>query len=418
MKKFVRLLITHLRVITRNRSALFFTLIFPLIFIGVFGIAFQQGDPANTTIPIAIINNDAGIPQDARVIDTNNIQLSSVDLSSKFLDILSSITFEDNETNIFKLELFDDFEEAESQVERRSQKGMLIIPEDFSLAYMSAIRETENNEAIPWSGYPEVGYSTEIEVMGDTSLIQYNILVSVVKDVIDQYFSLGESSSNGILRQGSSIDSEGFTTFDYVVPGLVIFAIISNANTVAVVALNDVESKMLDRLRLTRIRKWQYPTSLVISQIVVSFVQIPILFGTALLFGFPLVPQLGLAFIFAMFVSIAMSGIGMLLAGLAANSESGGGMATIVTTPLAFLAGAFFPMPNPQILPAGILGVLPFGLFDLLPPTRAITSLRLVVFYNYGLVDVLPDLLIAAGLAVIYLFIGITVYSRRHMRAH
>jgi hypothetical protein len=80
---------------------------------------------------------------------------------------------------------------------------------------------------------------------------------------------------------------------------------------------------------------------------------------------------------------------------------------------MSFLAGAFFAVPSPQLL--SLSDNLTIGLFDLLPPTRAITALRLVLFNGYTLVEVLPDLLITCILSITYLILGVVLYSRKHL---
>ena len=68
---------------TRFKLTLFFSLVFPLIFIGVFGFAFQQSDPGNSTISIAYINYDDGIPEGVIVPSANGSLLSGYDRSEE-----------------------------------------------------------------------------------------------------------------------------------------------------------------------------------------------------------------------------------------------------------------------------------------------------------------------------------------------
>ncbi|MCH8909024.1 MAG: ABC transporter permease, partial [Candidatus Heimdallarchaeota archaeon] len=83
------------------------------------------------------------------------------------------------------------------------------------------------------------------------------------------------------------------------------------------------------------------------------------------MFGFPFSTRIIFAFIFVIFLSLAMSGIGIILASLAQDQNTVAGLANMIATPMAFLASAFFPMPNPTII-TSFIGGRTLGIFDLL----------------------------------------------------
>lgn len=408
---------SNFKVFTRVRQSFFFSMIFPLIFIGLFGLAFQEGDPGNTTISILLQSEDTGIPYQLPLVEGNNLPADYY--SKQFLTILENITFEDGKTPIFSIEQrsASEFDKSIIDVEKRKYKALVILDEDFSLAVLSA-RKLSFEQRIPeinWSEYPEKTL-TDIRLKGDPSLIAYSITSQVFDVVIDSYFSMSADESTAVLLR-ESLNSDGLTTFDLVVPGLVIFAIINNLGTTAGVAVRDVAAGQLDRLRLTKMKNTEYIISIILSQMMMASLQIPIMFGTAMLFGFPMTLGIFLSgFLLSLLVNIAITGMGVMLAGLSSDPSAVGGLAAIIGTPMAFMAGAFFSMPNPILIAeGGLLGENSFRLFDILPPTKAITAMRLLLV-GRELSDVWFELLVTAILSVIYLSLGILIYSKKNLK--
>ncbi|MCY3412750.1 MAG: ABC transporter permease [Candidatus Heimdallarchaeota archaeon] len=415
--RLAKLVKTQFTVYTRVKQSFFFSILFPLVFIAVFGIAFQESDPANTTIQLGLISNDQGIP--------NGISLDGTEIDQaydeQFIELLSTITFKDNITKIFEISryLADEYELASLAVEKRSIKGLVILEEDFSLAVLSSYRRTyepiypEND----WSAYPVSNYTTDVKLEGDPNLVSFSIITSVMEQVVQRYFDQSSSIVNAILSVNQAIETDGLTTFDMIVPGLIIFAIINNLGTTASVALRDVQLGQLKRLKLTRMKPSEYIVSLILSQSLMAMIQIPIMMLASMMFGFRLTLQMfTAAYLLSFIVSFAITGMGVFLAGFVRDSSSAGGLAAIIGTPMAFLAGAFFTMPNPVLIPAGgVLGDNSFRVFDFLPPTRAITGMRLILS-GYGLADIKYEFMVSIFLAILYLGLGIYFYSRKHLR--
>ncbi|MHA2251130.1 MAG: ABC transporter permease [Candidatus Kariarchaeaceae archaeon] len=414
---------THLKYYKRSKSVLMGALAFPLIFIGVFGVAFQYSAPGTETIPIGIIHADQGIPDNAIVLDQNGTYLSGTAISDKFVELLGDITFEDNKTKVFDTKIYKPNEESKAidAVNKRDILALLYINEDFSQGFMALIRASmgsiNTDEINNWQGYPQADFQTNITLKGDQSLQSFAIATSVIQNVVDTFFNLGmQDLSGNELYIEASIDSESLTAFDYVLPGLVIFALLNTLGVVAQVALRDVNTGLLERLRISNIQSWEYAGAIIIGQLIVSIIQIPIMFFAGSLFGFDADGNITIAYIFAILISLSMTGIGLIIAGLVKNEEAAGSLSAMVSTPMAFLASVFFIVPNPVIIESGsILGENSLGVFDLLPPTSAIEALRLVLLTGKPLSDVWYQFALLSILTIFYLLCGILVYSKKHL---
>jgi ABC-2 type transport system permease protein len=412
---------SNILVYTRVKPAFFFTLIFPLVFVGIFGLAFQTSDPTNSTIDIGILNHDTGIPSNLTAFNLYGETVSGHYYSNSYINLLESITFENNETKIFKITNYSNQVQAIEDLNKRRIKLLLVIEDDFSLGVLTSWRLVleSNNFNHTWENYPQKDFKTQVELRGDPSLVSFTIGVSVINEINRVFFSAGMNFENGVQTTIKPItDTQGLTQFDLIVPGLIIFAILSTLSTTASVALADVKYGQLDRLRLSKLQPREYLVAIIMAQLFISFLQIPILLLSSMIFGFRFSQTMFFsAYIFAMFVSFAISGLGILLAGLVKDQSAVVGLATMISTPMAFLAGAFFVVPNPTIISSGsIFGNNEFGLFDILPATTAISGLRLILVNNYTLMDVFFELIVTVILGLLYLAIGIVIYSRKHFR--
>lgn len=425
-KTFFALLKTNVRSTTRNKMALFVIILFPLIFVGVFGLAFQDSDPETSTKLIGILNYDSGI-ESGVIAFWNESQVSDNFYSEEYIEIINTTTYLDTDEIIFDLTEYNllDKDQAIQDLEKRSIYALVTIPENFSLGVLAVFRNLfGENPALTvatnnWAGYPEANFTTTISVEGDRSLQDFNIAANIIEIITNSFFNLGDSNiGNGEVEIKGTLDSSGFTSFDFIFPGIMVFGILQALGAFIATALNDIEMGTFQRIRLSKVRPANYLLSLVTYQMFNTFIQIPLMFLTALIFGFPFSIQILYAFIFGVFLSLAITGLGLIFAAFVKNAMVGQGLAGMASTPMAILSGAFFVIPNPTIIPVcKFLGGNSFGLLDILPSTPAIRGLRSVLLYNNPLSESLYDLAILAIFAIIYLIIGILLYSRKHFRA-
>jgi len=405
--------------------AFFFVVIFPLIFVGVFGIAWQTSDPQTSTIIIGILNYDEGIPNGIIAFWNNSAVVNGTFYSEEYIRILDSVSYPDSDVEIFDVEVFNisDAYKAQTAVENRDIAALVTLYENFSLGVLAAFREKFENDTMlssmtnNWEGYPSCNFSTVVTVNGDRSLQQFSIASSVIEQITHYFFNFGENNEAvKIIIQGN-LDSKGFTIFDFIFPGLVVYGIFQILGSSTDIAFNDIEMGTLKRIKLCRISPVLYITTLVTSQMIIAIIQIPIFFAAGALFGFPFSLQIFYAFIVAILLALSASGIGLIVAGLVNNATAGRGLASIASTPIAFLSGAFFIVPNPTIIPpSAFLGGNAFRLFDILPTTPAIRMLRSILLYGKSLSDNIYNLVILLLFTVTYLLIGTFLYTKKHFK--
>ncbi len=422
IKLFYSLLKTNILSITRNKTAFFFTIIFPLCFVGVFGFAFQWSDPITSSKTIGIISYDTGIDESVIAFWNTSI-VNQTFYSEEYIRVLDTVLFPESNVTIFDVHVFNqsEHEDAQELLESRNIMALVTLPENFSTGVLAAFRSKFGDDPIltaatgNWSGYPSSDFKTVLLVEGDSTLQDFTVTGTIIDKITQYFFNFGESPVEGVIIDvyGSLLTS-GFTVFDFVLPGLIVYAILNNLGSTTDIALSDIERGTLKRLRLSKVTPPMYVFSILASQMVIAFIQIPITFATALLFGFPFSIQILYAFLPAIFLSLATSGMGFIFAGVVRNASAGRGLAAITATPIALISGAFFVIPNPTVIP-NILGNS-VGLFDLLGAAPAIRIFRGLLLHGNTLSNHLFDLILLIVLSALFLALGLFLYSRKHFK--
>ena len=154
---------------------------------------------------------------------------------------------------------------------------------------------------------------------------------------------------------------------------------------------------ILRRLSTTPLKVWQYFLSTMIGQAVIGLVSLATMFIVAILVFHLQVVGNYLELIAFLVVSIMMIlGIGLALGGWAKNERQVAPLANIVTFPMMFLSGTFFPR---FLMPEWLQNVSGF-----LSLTPVIDGIRLITTEGKHLIDIGPQIgLIGVWMIIIYL---------------
>jgi ABC-2 type transport system permease protein len=293
----------------RNPVALFFSLIFPIILIALFGLIFSN--TGSTIVPITVLNLDHNSP-----------------VSQEYLGSL-------NETSFVKLSFVnwtaDDF--ARNLGANDDSVG-LVIPSGFGARYNAS-------QPVNVTLYtnPEDASSA-----GEAAFI--------VTGVTNE-FNLRAANGTAIIGISTqNVGSPVFTYIDYLIPGLIGFSILTSPMFSMVdVAASYRKEGIFRQLSLTPLTRAEWLTSHILWYTTLTFITAGIMIGAGIaLFGAHVTVTLGLVpFLIAgpfLFVSL-----GMLMGSVAKTPESAALIGNIVTFPMMFLSGTFFPVSE---FPSGL----------------------------------------------------------------
>lgn len=339
----------------RDRLALFFGILFPLIFLFVFGSI--SGGSGDTTFNVAIVNQ------------------SKTTFSGQYIGQLKA-------NKVFKInKQATTLSVARDKMSKNQLDGTIILPPSFGAI--------QPGQQYP-SGQVQVIYTQNNQSAGQTLT---SILDSSFKPVNAKFIS----AQQPFTVAGKQLNENSLSQFDYTFAGLLGFSIVGLGIFGPINVFPELKKQgILRRLHTTPLKVWQYFTSTMISQAIIGLVSLSIMFAVALtVFDLKVVGNYLEIGIFLVFSIITILGIGLAIGGWAKNERQAAPLGNIIVFPMLFLSGTFFPrFLMPQWLQSAS---------DYLPLTPVIDGIRMIVTEGKHLTQIGPELgLLAAWTIIIY----------------
>lgn len=352
----------NLKRLFRDKTALFFTFLFPLIFLFVFGGIF--GHSKGTSFSVAIINNATSPAATAFVSQANQSKLLKID---KQITTLS---------------------EANDKMARGALDATIELPPNFGATAAGSPAPT---------GQAIIHY-TQNNVTAAQTL--ESILQSQFESINAKYVDTSVPFTV-VLKQSNT---HSLTTFDYTFTGLLGFAILGSGIFGPMNVFPELKKMgILRRLHTTPLRVWQYFMSTMMGNAVVGLMSLALMFVVAItVFNLNVVGNYVTLAIFLAFGIIEILGIGLALGGWAKNERQVAPLGNIIVFPMMFLTGVFFPR---FLMPSWLQSITTF-----MPLTPIIDGARLIATEGKSLLDLGPLLLIMAVWTVIIYFIAFRVF--------
>jgi ABC-2 type transport system permease protein len=338
----------------RDRLALFFGILFPLIFLFVFGGIF--GKSSDTSFRIAVINQS----------DTT---------------FAKDFTKQIAENKVFKVDKdVSNLEQAKEKMTRSQVDATIVLPDNFG----------EEASGHP-SGQAKVLYSQNSAQAGQTLVA---LMQGIFKEVNSKIVTIREP----FTAVGEAQTNKSLSSFDYTFAGLLGFSIIGLGIFGPISVFPELKKQgILRRLHTTPLRVWQYFTSTMISQAIIGLISIGVMFAVAItMFDLNVVGDPLSIVVWLLLGIIMILGIGLAIGGWARNERQAAPLGNIVVFPMMFLSGTFFPR---FLMPEWLQGVTNF-----LPLTPVIDGIRLLTTEGKSLLDLGVQLAFVLGwTAIIYL---------------
>lgn len=421
--KFISIAKKDFKELIRDRRGLMMILLFPLFFMLVFGFAFGGMGESNQPHNLAVVNYDEG----ATMPSTGE----HVNFGNNLTKILEDSKYENTDVHLFNVTQTTE-SDADKKIKQRTVDAELIIPENFSQSVVDLITATLQQSSTGTSTSTiSSNVTSTIIIRGDTGYIAFGVSQAILTGVLEQYKdkivsqvqnastgSLGVDSNNYLQSKVEAIPgTSSFTTFDFMAPGMMVFAILLLAATVAVALTREVDRGTLARLKLSKMTSLDLLLGGLLPWSLVAAAQVIILLIVAVLVGFHW--QGGLyTLLLAVFVGIiggvASVSLGMIIAAFARNDRQAANMAPLICVPTSFLVGAFFQLP--QVVIANIWGQ-PFQIYDLLPWTHVLNALRSTLTFGGGWDTIAYQVGWALLLTIILFIVGVVLFSRNRLRA-
>jgi ABC-2 type transport system permease protein len=219
------------------------------------------------------------------------------------------------------------------------------------------------------------------------------------------YAPTGEGAPAGMVPPVTfeSVETRDLGYIDFLVPGIVGMTIMQLG--IFGVAFGFVQLKRTGALR----RLFATPTSpsyflsaQVLSRLIIGLVQVAILFGVGIWFGLQMFGDYMTLFLIVIIASAIFLALGFGIAGWAKNEDQAAPVANLVSLPMMFLSGVFFPR---EAMPEFLASVTAF-----LPLTYVIEALRANVNEGANMMALGPQLLGMAVWVVISFVIALRLF--------
>ncbi len=354
------LTIANLKMLARDRQALFWALAFPLLFVVVFGLFFRDTESAQT---LAVIDYSQD-GMSAQIIEN----LEQVD------GLI--IVRQDNES------------QARQDISDGDLRHLLIIPENLAATV---------TDAPP----------AQIRLLYDDSDPLSGIVLGVVSSFVDRANLRMAEAPARLELAPQGVSSRSIDYIDFLIPGLAIwgvmnFSIIGVATSMAAYR----EKRILIRILATPLRVRVFFAARVLSALVLSVIQAAIILATGwLLFGVAVEGNLLHIALLVALGNIVFLNIGFVVGAFSKTVSAASGLGNAVGLPLMFMSGVFFPVEN---LPT-ILRII----VEYLPLAPIVSMVRGVVLHSAAFWEFPLELAILCGWIVISAVAAIRTFKFR-----
>jgi ABC-2 type transport system permease protein len=337
----------------------------PVVFMAIFGIAFGQSDQ-NTTFNIGYVGDN-------------------INYSSQLIETLSEIdTTTDSDVSLFDITEYENFESAEEAVLSEDILLFIDLSDDF-----------------------------QVKVYGDQQNPAFSPISAVISDVVSNFNGVDTNfiSTENILSE----DAQGDTTFDILVPGLIIYGILILIPGIAQTFTEISERGYLFRFFTSQTKAIDIIAGFTIYYLAITILQVLLLFLSAQIMGFSANGSLLFAFVASIPAGLFSIGLGLIIGAFVDKTDAATNIGTIVSIILGFFSGSFI-VGIENALRFNI-GDLNLNITDLFPSKHATDALQVILRQNGSLGDVTQELIYVLVPATLLFVVGVWLYSTNKLRA-
>lgn len=370
MKAVLVLAAYSFKMFLRDKGALFWGILFPLLLMGLIGLVFGSTDKVAFTV--SVVDESGGTP-----------------LAAGLREGIRAVP-------VFTVH--EEGREAALQALKAGDRSLVVVfPPGAPAAPPAA--PTGPAAAPPAPGAPAVGapaapYRLEAffdEGKPQVSQAALSILDKVVSEV--NLRAAGGTRIVDVTSRGTS--TERLSLFDFLLPGIMAMTIMqSGLMGVTWVVANYREKLVLKRVLTTPVRPFTFFAALVARFTAVQFLQVAIIFLVATFaFHAKTVGSLAVLALLSVLGSIAFLGIGFAVSTVSKSAEAANNLGSLLNFPMMFLSGTFWPR---EMIPDALQPVV-----AALPLTPLVEAMRGVGARGEPLAGFLPGLayLLAWGAA-------------------
>jgi ABC-2 type transport system permease protein len=364
----------------RNRITLFFSIIFPILMIGMIGFIFQDSTSALNDTPVGLVMKDTGVYRE---------QIAS---------LFTSIASESDAIQIIQVA-------AQSEVNNLILTGdiraAIVVPQNFS---NSILNHTQARVLILTDP------SNPTIAQGLTQYLS-NVVVLISDHFSRELITSQMPIDPNFLLYPITLDVEtivpgGGSSFDFVAPGFIAMNVMMSGLTALGAALaRERESGTLAGVLMAPIARTSIILGKTISFTIRNLFQGAITITMAILiFGITIRGNPLLIAGILIIGTISFLGLGIVATALTREQESAQLILGLLQFPMMFLSGVLFPVEQ---MPSFLQSIS-----KILPLTYAVDALRKVMILGAGIDAVILPIIILVILGVATMTLGVPLFDR------
>jgi ABC-2 type transport system permease protein len=241
------------------------------------------------------------------------------------------------------------------------------------------------------------GGRTRIDVLYNQSNFESNqFALSAIERIVDGLnLRLAGVDRPPVVVEAKGVEGRSIEYYDFLLPGLVAMGVMNFAITGIAIAISRYrEQRILKRILATPLRPSKFLVSQVLARLVLSVFQAALILAVGVFaFGANIYGNVLWIFVLATLANLVFLNIGFAVAGRASNPDAAQGIAQAVALPMMFLSGVFFPTEDlPEVMQA---------IVRWLPLTPLLEALRKVSVDGLSITETGPQLLLLGGWVVV-----------------
>jgi ABC-2 type transport system permease protein len=365
----------------RNRITLIFSIIFPILLIGMIGLIFQDSTSALVNTPVGLIIEDQEV------------------YGEQVASLLATIATDSGAIQLVPVSAVSD---VRSLILANDIRAAIIIPQNFSRAIQNQTQAHVNILTDPSNPAIAQGLTQYLHSVMTLIADQFSRdLIATGMPITDPEFVLYP-----ITLQVETIVSGGGSSFDFVAPGFIAMNVMMSGLTALGAALaRERESGTLAGVLMAPIARTAIILGKTISFTLRNLFQGGITITMAILvFGITIRGNPLLIAAILVIGTLSFLGLGIVATAITKEQESAQLVLGLLQFPMMFLSGVLFPVEQMPAVLQSISKVLPL--------TYAVDALRKVMILGAGIEAVITPIAILVALGVVTMALGVPLFDR------
>lgn len=368
MRQFFDLLIANIKMTVRNRQSIFWQFVFPVLLMSLFGVVFSGG---TGDVRIAVVNKDVG-KMSAAVLKgfkkVKGLEVSTLNFAPAIRKLKAGDT---DAVVVFAAGFSKDVADPSAKGPLSGRPRHMNAPASVALYYDPSGTFTS-----------AAARGTVIGVLGgvERSIAAAPPLIEVKEH---------------------SVRSSSLRYIDFLVPGIIAMTLMNSAMFgLGGTIVNYRERGILRRLKVTPQPLSIFIAAQIANQLIFSVIRaaLLVLVGT-MLFGAAVLGSYALLALVIVVGSLCFTTLAFSVASFSRTRETADTLGNIISMPMMFLGGVFFPVDN---APAWIR-----PLIRVLPLKYLADAMRSIMVKGLGYQAIRTDLLILAGVTAVFFVVSV-----------